>query len=347
MWQVVGQDKIVTLLQRCLEKQCLAHGYLLVGPPHVGKMTLALDVAQALNCASAQSPCGECPSCLKIRAGHHADVQVIALGGTTAEGKQRAEIGIEQIRDMQHAASLPPFEGKHRVFIIDGAESLSNEAANSLLKTLEEPAERVLFLPLATNEKLLPATVVSRCQKLELFPVAVARIEAVLVERWKVPAEKARLLAGLSHGCLGWAVTAASEDSLLQVRDAELERLLGIIRGSPEARFAQAAQLATLFNQNRGALYGILDLWLDYWHDLLLVSLGSRDIIINRDQSENLAELANVLSPSQIKSVIRSIQIVREQLMQNANPQLALEVLMLNLPGKEKYSGGHMPAVKS
>ncbi|MDD5127313.1 MAG: DNA polymerase III subunit delta' C-terminal domain-containing protein [Dehalococcoidales bacterium] len=347
MWQAVGQERVVALLQRCLEKQCLAHAYLLVGPPHIGKMALALNLAQALNCASMPHPCGECNSCQKIAAGSHADVQVIGLSsGNGTEGKLRAEIGIEQIRDMQHAASLPPFEGSHRVFIIDGAESLSNEAANSLLKTLEEPEEHVLFMLLTTSEKLLPATVVSRCQKLELFPVPAPQVEAALAERWKVPPEKAKLLAALSHGCPGWAITAASDDTLLQVRAAELERLLAIIQGSTEVRFAQAAQLATLFNQNRGSLYGILDLWLDFWHDVMLVSLDCRDIIANRDQLETLTGLAEGLSPAQIKSLVRGIQNTREQLMQNANAQLALEVLMLDLPGKEKPVGGSIPAAK-
>ncbi len=113
MWQVVGQARAVSLLKRNLERKAVAHAYLFVGPPHVGKMTLALNLAQALNCEAAEPPCGECLSCQKIASAKHADVQIIGLttDGDSVEAKSRAEISIDQIRQMQHSASLPPFEG--------------------------------------------------------------------------------------------------------------------------------------------------------------------------------------------------------------------------------------------
>lgn len=151
MWKVVGQTRAVSLLQHSLERGLLAHAYLFVGPPHVGKMTLALNLAQALNCEAAAPPCGECAACQKIALVKHADVQVIGLvdGSNSVEARSRAEIGIDQIREIQHSSSLPPFEGRYKVFIIDGAELLSTEAANCLLKTLEEPVDRVMFILLS------------------------------------------------------------------------------------------------------------------------------------------------------------------------------------------------------
>ena len=148
MWSVIGQTRAVSLLQRSLERGSLAHAYLFVGPAHVGKMTLALNLAQALNCAAAEPPCGQCLSCQKIASAKHADVQIVGLNrdGDSDEPRPRAEISIDQIRQVQHSASLPPFEGRHKVFIIDGAELLSTEAANCLLKTLEEPVGKVIFL---------------------------------------------------------------------------------------------------------------------------------------------------------------------------------------------------------
>ena len=123
MWQVIGQTRAVSLLQRGLETDSLAHAYLFVGPAHVGKMTLALNLAQALNCEAAEPPCGQCLSCQKIASAKHADVQIIGLGydGDSVETRPRVEISIDQIRQLQHSANLPPFEGKCRIFIIDGA----------------------------------------------------------------------------------------------------------------------------------------------------------------------------------------------------------------------------------
>jgi len=334
MWQVVGQNKVVSLLQHSLERQTLAHAYLLIGPPHTGKMTLALNLAQAMNCEAGNPPCGECPSCQKIASGKHADVQIINLASdrNSAEAKNRTEIGINQIRQMQHSASLPPFEGKYKVFIIDGAELLSNEAANCLLKTLEEPEDRVIFILLTIEERLLPSTVISRCQRLELSPLATTEEETALTTRWNIELEQAKLLTRLSHGRLGWAVSAAFDASLLQQRTEKIDRLLTILGANYDERFAYATQLANQFSQNREAVQEMLNLWLDWWRDLMLVKTGCVDAITNIDFKTTLVNMAGDYSLAQVKTSINSIQATEQELRQNANPRLALEVLMLDIP---------------
>ncbi len=340
MWQVIGQPRAVSLLQRSLETDSLAHAYLFVGPAHVGKMKLALNLAQALNCEAAEPPCGECASCQKVVSAKHADVQIIGLShdGDSNETKPRAEISIDQIRQIQHSASLPPFEGRYKVSIIDGTELLSIEAANCLLKTLEEPAEKVVFILLATNERLLPATVISRCQRLELLPLAITEVETALNSSWGIEPEKAKLLARLSHGCLGWAVSVALDDGLFQQRAERLDELLNIINADYEERFTYAAQLVAQFSQNRGLVQERLDLWLEWWRDLLLVKVGCSDDITNIDRLAMLIDMARDYSLTQIKAFINSIRATGDQLRQNANPRLVLEVLMLSIPETGRHS---------
>jgi len=325
MWQVIGHEAAVGLLARGLKRERLSHAYLFVGPPHVGKMTLAIELAKALNCDDDERPCGQCSQCQRIAERKHADVQVIGLDG-------RAEIGIDHIREMQHAASLRPFEGRHRVFIIDGAENLSHEAANCLLKTLEEPPPQVQLILLAVNERLLLPTVLSRCQKLTLGPLPIPVIEQALIERWKVAAQRAKILARLSSGRLGWALAAFADEHILNQRSERLSTLIHLASADKVERFAYAAQLANRFSSDREAVRDVLCLWIGWWRDLLLIKGRCGDFTANADQEATLYPEAGVYSLREIKGFIQSLEQAMGQLDQNANPRLVLEVLMLSMP---------------
>ncbi len=338
MWQVIGQARAVSLLKHSLESGTLSHAYLLVGPQHIGKMTLALNLAQALNCQAVEKPCLECASCKKIAAGAHSDVQVISLDYDEEADIERKLISVEQIDGILHDASLPPFEGNNKVFIIDGAELLSIGAANRLLKTLEEPEAKVIFILLAVNENRLLKTVVSRCQRIELQPMALAEETKALIEKIKVNPERARLLAGLSHGCLGWAITAAGDEKILEQRNETLDQIIRVIKGDYEERFSYVARLAAGFSQNRQAVYDTLDRWLDYWRDLMLVKLNCADMITNIDRKDEFVKMAGTYSLSRIRNYLKSIESAALQLKQNVNARLALEVLMLDLPREEAKS---------
>jgi DNA polymerase-3 subunit delta' len=191
---------------------------------------------------------------------------------------------------------------------------------------------KVIFILLTTSERLLLATVVSRCQRLELIPLAATEIETALHSRLDIETAKAKLLAGLSHGCFGWALSAAYNDEPLQQRSERLELLLKVITGDGEERFNYALQLATQFSRNRGLVGEILSLWLNWWRDLLLVKAGCPSLITNADREAMFTSHAPGYSLGQIRDFITSIHMALEQLKQNANPRLVLEVLMLSIP---------------
>ncbi|UCH43036.1 MAG: AAA family ATPase [Dehalococcoidales bacterium] len=346
MWQMIGQDRAVSLLQRSLEMGALAHAYLFVGPAHVGKMTLAIKLAKALNCTAAEPPCGECLSCQKIASNKHADVQVIDLDhrGDLTEAESRVKIGVGQIEQVQHSASLPPFEGRYKVFIIDRADLLSIGAANRLLKTLEEPEDNTVFVLLTTSEQLLPLTVISRCQRVELYPVAINELEEILKSNWVSDPAKARLLTRLSRGCPGWALAAIHDERLLGQRDEYLDEIMSIAHADYDERFTYAGRLAAQFQQNRELVQERLGLWLGWWRDLLLVKAGSADDITNIDRLDTLVEMAGGYSLTQTRDFINSIRAAYQQLGQNANAQLVLEVLMLDLPVVGDRGGGRYAA---
>jgi len=295
-------------------------------------MTLALTLAQALNCTSAKPPCGECPNCKRIAAGNFSDVQVVGLAKANGEeSRARTEISIEQVRELQHVASLAPFEGKSRVFIIDQAERLSQEAGNALLKTIEEPPPGVVFILLVSSEEALLPTVVSRCQRLELRPLAPEEVEGALRGKNVAP-EKAKLLSRLSRGLVGWAFGAASDESLVSGRLEVRDRAMSLAGSGLLPRLEYAYELAEIFSRDRQKAGEILDTWREWWRDLMLVKLGLGAGVISLDRAAELEKMSAGLGLEEIRKFIGDIEMSHNDLRQNASPRLVLEVLALNIP---------------
>jgi len=183
-------------------------------------------------------------------------------------------------------------------------------------------------------------TIVSRCQRIELFPSPVAEIEEALIRRFAVETEKAKLLSRLSGGCPGWAVTMAKDESLMLQRNEWLEEWLDITRGDMDQRFTFAAKTVERFSQNRDIVQQKLALFRDWWRDLLLVKLGNGDAVTNIDRESTLNEIAAQYTIDQIHYFIRHVQSVMLNLKKNVNPQLVMEVLMLNIPERGKVKEG-------
>jgi DNA polymerase III subunit delta' len=335
VWRTLGQPKSVDLLQRAERLGTISHAYIMTGPARTGKMTLALDLAMKLNCLGAPEirPCGQCSACTKIADGKHCDVQIIDLNQNLDpdDNKEKKLIGIGQINDVLHSANLPPFEGRHRLYIINEAGNLSLDAANRLLKTLEEPPAKVTFILLTANLSLIPATVVSRCQKISLVRMKAEEIEQVLKGKWQVEGEKARLLARLSHGSLGWAIEAARDNRQMEERQEAIGKLLNIIKGGYSDRFATAGQMALQFSKKRETIYATLESWIDWWRDILLVKTGCQRDIVNIDHVADFGEVAGNLTLFQIKESLEKVRAALQQLKINVNPRLVMEALMLNM----------------
>ncbi len=325
MWQVVGHDHAVRLLQHSIETGRVSHAYLFSGPRQVGKATLAREFAKALNCESDESPCGRCRSCRKIDGSIHPDVQIVDL----EEGSKN--ISIDAVRRIQESVALKPFEGRTKVYVILEAERLSEAAANSLLKTLEEPPPSVVMVLTTLDATALLPTVVSRCQEVELRPVAAPTIEALLEQRGVDP-ERAKLLAALPKGKVGWAMQTASSRGTLEKRSELLDRLAGLPRASRVDRFAYAAELATLYGRDQEAARAALESWQSWWRDLLLFRLSLTDLAINADLGDRLRAEAACYSIEDLGGMVKAIQQTMMLLGQNVNPRLALESLMLNVP---------------
>jgi DNA polymerase-3 subunit delta' len=249
------------------------------------------------------------------------------------------EISIDDIREAQRLANLPPYEGKCKVFIIDGAEFLSNEASNALLKILEEPPPKVVWLLLACEEGRLLPTIVSRCQRLELKPIPVKQIEKILIDSYGAPSDKAELLARLSCGCLGWASSALTDDNLLKQRFQRIDKLTSLLNASLQQRFAYAQELAAQFSHERKTVAEVMEIWLGLWHDLMLTKCGYTEAITNINYGKTIEAHARQLTLTQIKDFIARLYSAIEDICRNVNARLTLESLMLNMPRREIING--------
>ncbi len=342
---IVGHPWARRVLDRAVADNRVRHAYLFHGPASVGKSTAARWLALRLNCTGSPAPCGRCRTCVRIAAGRHPDVRSLqaaadhgeALGipiesdEKSTRATERA-LSIGQVRALQHDASLAPHEAAWKVYIVVGASALSLPAANCLLKTLEEPAERVvLVLTASDNYEMLP-TIVSRCQTLRFGLVPIPEIAAALARDFGCSDEKALLLARLSGGRPGWAIGALANPVMLNDRIELLDELAPVMSGGYRDRLGVAEKIASGFSRDPHTVLRTLSTWRVWWWDVFLIQNGCRDLVTNVDRFESLDQLAGSTTPEGVSGFLRRLADASQQLAQNVNPRLALENLLINTP---------------
>lgn len=334
--QVVGHEWAVALLAGAVANGRVGHAYLITGPDQVGKTTLALTFAQALNCTAApeERPCGRCRSCRLIAAGHHPDLHLLE---PEISARGTPSIKIEAIRDLQHELNLSTHEGRYRVAILTQFDAANLNAANAFLKTLEEPPPSVVLILTASEADALLPTIASRCRTINLRPLDVDLLEQSLATRWGRSADDAELLAHLADGRLGWAISAGEDASILQAREEHLDHLAQALAGSRVSRFALADKLA----RKPEALPDVLRTWLSWWRDAALAAHAEpgNTAVSPLSNIDQRAQIEQVAAKWPREAVLRSFKqtgLAIWQLARNANTRLVLEVLLLTYPLPEE-----------
>ncbi len=321
---MIGHRLAIDLLHRQQENEHVPQALLIVGPPNVGKGTLARFFAQSLCCRAQVKPCGTCLPCHKFISGNHPDIRIFDHDEETLK--------IETIRELQHDLYLSPVEGQYRVAVLANFERATTSAANALLKTLEEPPPQVVLILTAVNASMLLPTIVSRCQILPLRGLPTAEVVTALQTNWQASPEQAQLLAQLAAGRLGWAVRALEDDSLLKRRDEFLQELLGLLSAHRADRLAYAQKLSQDAAVNSPKVKEALIYWLTMWRDLLLLHSGCQTKIVNLDWQSKFQTITPRLTTKQIKDMINRLQTALSNHERNVNPRLNLEVTLLKLP---------------
>ncbi len=321
-----GQEKAKKLLAAAISSHRLPHGLLFFGPDGVGKSLFARGVAAALNCRQKRAgeplfACSECVSCRKITHGNHADFTVVA--------PQNGVLKIARIRQLIKELEYPPYEAAMRVVVLEDAHAMGREAANALLKTLEEPRPRNLLILTADSSGQMLATISSRCQQVPFTPLQPSAVVDILL-RHGIAENEAELLALLAAGSPGAA---------LQLQKSELVPLWQeLIRFLSSARAATAEGLFELLSfagrmaalkDDLPAFFGLLRRWL---RDLLLddrraLALYCDDLISNTAKDWNKEELS---------ARLRALDQAERELARNCQRTLVCEVLLFALQGQRR-----------
>jgi DNA polymerase III subunit delta' len=327
-WGLVGHEWAVQMLKEHLTHASIRHAYLLSGPPGLGRRTLALRLAQALNCTrpvGPGEPCGECKTCQQIERMQYADLAVIQ-----AE-KEGGTLKVEQIRAIRQSLVLKPYQGNYRVALFLRFQEANANAQNALLKTLEEaPAHVILILTADTPEQLLP-TITSRCEIMRLRPLSIETVEGCLKERG-ANEETARLLAHISGGRPGYALRLMQDKETLAFRADRLEDLQSLLKSNRRERFAYAERLTDRKNEAKERFRETLLLWLSFWRDVMLGASGAEAPFTNVDRRAEIEALAGKLPLTEARRLVAAGEEAIEKLERNVNARLLAEVLLLDWP---------------
>jgi DNA polymerase-3 subunit delta' len=329
-WDMIGHEWAVGMLKEHVTRDQLRHAYLFTGPLGVGRRTLALRLAQAVNCSEPPEPgepCRTCRNCTQIERMQHPDL-------TTTQAELRGTIlKVEQIRDLQRSLSLKPYQARYRIALLLHFEEANLSAANALLKTLEEPASQVILILTAESVESLLPTIVSRCEVLRLRPLPVALVAEVLERRWEIPTQRAQLLASLSDGRPGYAVYLHQHQEILDQRQEMLEIHRRLLANGRVERFAFAEKLTKEHKENlKEKMRDLLLVWLSYWRDILMFAAGASVSLANQDRAQEVEKLATGVGVQPAKTMVSALERTLEYLECNVNPRLAFEVLMLDMP---------------
>lgn len=323
---ILGHERIVEVLRRSLRTGKTAHSYLFEGISGSGRKKTALALIQALFCrVLPDDACGECPSCRKVAGGNHADIHFIE------PLPDKRDISIDQLRALQRELSLRPYEATRKACIMEPAERMSVNAANSLLKTLEEPPGNALIILLTENSGMLLPTIRSRCQLIRFSHLSPEHLRTLL-ERTGIASETAALLALMSGGSMQNALEL-DDEALAARREVVLSLLDKLDINRIGTIFDSSEQLSG----NRDETIELLDMMISFFRDAVHLAAGSGDIM-NRNLRPAIESISMRRSFRDNLELLNRICETRQTVQRNANPKLALDNLFMNMAIREQHA---------
>jgi len=348
--EVIGQEHIVKTLTNALENDMVSHAYLFCGPRGSGKTTIARIMAKAVNCLDRKGPepCNKCSSCIEINSGRAIDLIEIDAASNR---------GIDEIRDLKAGARFAPTRLKYKVFIIDESHQLSKDAANALLKILEEPPAHVIFILATTDAHKMISTIISRTQRFDFYKLAVGQLVQKLKlivkeEKTKIDEDALELIAGHSEGAfrdaeslLDQVMTFAKTTGDKHITADEIKDFLGIIDTKLVAEFLKfvskkdKVKAIRFLNENieKGINpFEFAKSFVDYIRYALLYKIdpelnNSLAGTLTKEEKEDLANQAKGLDEKGLRTLLKVFLEAQARMKYSPIPQLPLELAVLEI----------------
>ena len=295
--------------------------YLIIGPQGIGKYSYAKKIAQFYFCEDLNKPCGKCLNCCKIREYNHPDLIIIKPKNTPNNS-----LSISEAREIRRLANLSSHSGGYQIFIIHQAEKLTIEAQNALLKTLEEPTQKSVFILTTSNENLILPTILSRCQKIRLKISSQKQIKNKL-KNYDLKNEEIDMISRFATGRPKMAIKLAKNKNLIKEIFEQFKEIKNSVKNKNIfKRFEKAENLQK--TQKAPELFEFFEI---FFRDLVHIKIGSDKFLINFWDKEDLLAISKNFTFEDLLGIIRNIEKIKIGCSQNLNLKFAIENLMLEI----------------
>lgn len=326
--QLIGHDSIIKHLQNTILTNKVSHAYILHGEDGMGKKTLAAAFAKTLQCEEKGIlSCDRCKSCLQVDSSNHPDIMWVT--------HEKYSIGVDDIRLQVNAdIQVKPYNSPYKIYIIDDADKLTEQAQNALLKTMEEPPEYAVLLLLAANLSSILPTILSRCVTLHLKPVDKQAIKEFLMDSHHIPDYMAEVAAAFSGGNVGKAIKYASSEDFAQMK----ENVLHILKYIDEMELYEVVSGLKVLIADKNNIEDYIDLMILWYRDVLMFKATmDPDLLLYREELTYMKRQANLRSYEGIDRIIQAMEKAKIRLRANVNFDIAVELMLLTI--KENSNG--------
>lgn len=320
---IIGHEQIKEHLQNAISTDKINHAYIFNGPDQSGKMMLAKSFAMALQCQQKGTEgCMACHSCRQALSGNHPDIIYL-------QHEKPNTISVDDIRKQINSdIEVKPYSSPYKIYIIDEAEKMNQQAQNALLKTIEEPPAYAVILLLTANADSFLPTVLSRCITLNLKAVADDKIRSFLMKEYQIPDYKADICTAFAQGNVGKAIQLAGSEDFNEIKNSALQ-LLKRIKEIELYEMMEAIKQISNYKMEINDYFDIMTIW--YRDVLLYKATSDANHLIFRDEVYNIKKQASKSSYEGIENILKALAKAKQRLNANVNFELVMELLLLTI----------------